>query len=150
MKRFFSFIGWFTINSADTNRLATLHIFYVHLIDDPLLLLSEQREIVIRPAANDFLIVDVLGAHKCRASRPDQAGSIYRVALIGMNVSTPPPLAFTWNMKILLRPAAWITTWMPTRGLLRNVIRLAQTSTEMRGENRTISLNKLSYIIVIV
>lgn len=26
-------------------------------------------------------------------------------------VSVPPPLAFTWNMKILLRPVVWITTF---------------------------------------
>lgn len=30
---------------------------------------------------------------------------IYRIALIGMNVSAPSPLAFMWNMKILLCPA---------------------------------------------
>lgn len=47
------------------------------------------REAVIRPAANDFPIVDVSGAHKC----PGRLGrTIYRVALIGMNVSASPPL----------------------------------------------------------
>lgn len=91
------------------------------------------REAVIRSAQT------ISWSWTCRV--PTSVGEpvrrIYCVALIGMNVSAPPLLAFTWNMKILLRPAVWITT-LDAETPSSTQYRTTETLTETHRTNRMI------------
>lgn len=140
-RKLLPFLRRLAINGVGANHFAVSHI-YVHLIDWRRFFSQERspsgREETISWSRTCRVPTRVVG--------PARSQDLSRRINWNERVSVPPPLAFTWNMKILLRPVVWITTlnadtfsFTQRRTTYTNVDGIA------RSKSREIKFHTLSY-----